>query len=256
MSKDTVAIDGEQLQLVLNTISETVGPHGWEIAGTLATLVIALTAIIAAGYAKHQIDAAKQTIHGAEQAAREQLKSAGQLLREIKNANEESAKFARANFLLQLNNVFQSETIIQARAEFKALRDMLEKEIKERQDYDKKTGKEIEDLRKQYFSDHLYKLRNHENDGEKKKYIGLLNLCGFYETAAVLIENKCIGLDELVNLYGGAVVELHEWMEKHIEIEKEKYEKRGKPGYFANFSELAHTVGPRLVELEAKRKNR
>lgn len=253
MPEDTIAIDSEQLAILLDAVTDAAAPQEWEIIGAAATVVIALTAIVAARYTKRQIDAAREAIRRTEEAARKQIESAEKNLREIKNANEESAKFAKANFLLQLNNQFQSPPFIEARADFKTTRGKLEEKIQERDDYDKKTREELEAILAQSFSDHLYALRGHENQNERKKYGGMLNLCGFYENAAVLIKSKCIELDELTDLYGGAIVELHDCLRKHIEIEREKFESKGKPGYFANFTELAASVAPRLVELERKR---
>ena len=71
----------------------------------------------------------------------------------------------------------------------------------------------------------------------------ILKLPGFFETVGLLVERDLMQLDDVLPLYGGALIQLHDVVEMHVSARAE--ETGMPPGYFKHFRSLAEKAQER-----------
>jgi len=157
---------------------------------------------------------------------------AGYQLREIRRSNQRQADLAKATFLFDLDKLWESTQFAGARVAFEKLRADTEEHLRGHNG-DQHLSKE--DRLTLEFSKRLYELKSQEMNG----YTSLMSLCGFFETAGMLVDKGYVNLRDVDSLYGGTVLRLHETFAKHIEKRAEEFP----PGYLENFLLLAKRIG-------------
>lgn len=138
---------------------------------------------------------------------------------------------AKASFLFDLDTMWESTEFAVARADFFTLRRETEKQVEE--DNKEKPAQQVILLLAEEFSQKLYNMR----DEDTERYLGLLKLCGFFETAGLLVRRNYVSADDIIGLYGGSIRRLFEVMDIHLQKRREE---PGMPaGYFEHFRYLA-----------------
>lgn len=138
---------------------------------------------------------------------------------------------AKASFLFSLDTMWESNEFAVARADFFTLRRDTEKQVE--RDNKEKPAQQVETLLAEEFSQKLYEMR----DADTERYLRLLKLCGFFETAGLLVRQDYVSAYDIIGLYGGSIQRLFEVMDTHLQKRREE---PGMPkGYFEHFRYLA-----------------
>jgi hypothetical protein len=151
-----------------------------------------------------------------------------------RTAREDAVKISKAQFLLELDRRWEAESICSAR---QALARNLE-EIKKQIGIDHpmlNDGAKTDRIRSR-FAVKLSEMRK-ANDPD---YALLLSLCGFFETAGLMVELDYISLDAIKELFEGPIVDIDLCMREHID---ERSKETGVPdGFFAHALSLCDRV--------------
>lgn len=135
----------------------------------------------------------------------------------------------KATFLFELDKMWESKEFAGARTKFDKLRKAVEDWCDQNHAYLDGTGKE-ERIRER-MAEVMSKLRE-EN---LEEYTDIMKLCGFYETAGMLVERGYVAFEDIYGLYGGSIVRLYSCMRTHIAKRAEGMP----PGYLEYFLKLA-----------------
>ena len=116
---------------------------------------------------------------------------------------------AKASFLFNLDTMWESAEFAAARADFFTLRREIEKQVED--DNEEKPAQQVQLILDEVFSQKLHKMR----DKDTKRYLRLLKLCGFFETAGLLVRLDYVSAEDIIGLYGGSIERLYEVMGTH-----------------------------------------
>ena len=154
---------------------------------------------------------------------------AGYQLKEIKESDARRADQAKATFLFELDKMWESTEFAAARVAFETLRADVEQWAETNHKHRDAVGR-LQAMREE-FSVRLFQLQK-QNLAE---YARLMRLCGFFETAGMLIKSRYVREGDILELYGGALIRLGETFGAHLRNRAEELPK----GYMENFIRLA-----------------
>jgi len=158
-------------------------------------------------------------------------------LRALRAESDARTRIARADFLLQLDQMFESEAIAESRLAFSTLLKKVEAEVAAahaqiavgsrtfQTEVAKAMARELEAL-------HSDKMEDYQK---------IMKLCGFFETLGVVVARGYVSDEDATQLYGGAILRAHDATHLHIE----KRQQSMPPGYLANFLSLAAKLATR-----------
>lgn len=157
----------------------------------LAQIALALIALIALVYARHQVHIARKD-------------------------HREALKFSGATFLLELERRWSSGELLEAREIFQKIWDDLSESIGTDNPRSDDTARRTQLGKK--FPRVLRDLRDKEQD----KYHKLMRICGFFEIVGVMVKNEHVPLNYVDQFLGGAIMMLDNCFRQHIEdLQKE-----------------------------------
>jgi hypothetical protein len=139
---------------------------------------------------------------------------------------------AKATFLFELDKMFESGPFSRARSGFAVLKKDVDEHVKNHHPHLSITDRE--ETMSEEFSKRLYELRSHNH----AHYLRLMSLCGFFETAGVLIEKGYIEEADIEALYGGGIIDLYAATRRHIAQRQEEM----RPGYLQWFKRLSERI--------------
>lgn len=137
---------------------------------------------------------------------------------------------AQATFLFELDKMWESQEFAEARTRFEKLRKDAEDEVRNLHP-SLDAGSREREIQKTV-SATLEGLR-HSNMAE---YVFIMKLCGFYETAGMLVKRQYVDFADIYGLYGGSILRLYSTAEIHI---NKRAEEMPQPGYLEHFITLA-----------------
>jgi hypothetical protein len=156
-------------------------------------------------------------------------------LGEIKKEGAHRTAQMKATFLFELDKMFESEVLVKARSGFAVLQLDVEDHVRNTSPH--LSSVEKSDLMSEEFAKRLHELRSQQ----LQTYLELMGLCGFFETAGMLIAKNYIDRDDILELYDGAIANLFMATRRHIEKRQEEMP----PGYLENFKKLAEGISSR-----------
>jgi hypothetical protein len=135
---------------------------------------------------------------------------AWQQLRALRRSGDDTLHVARANFLLELDRRWDSPEIVSARQ----LLDQTLHEVKMQVTADHPLSNDGDKQAKigREFKLRLEALRAAKDD----KYVNLMRLCGFLETAGLMVKKGYMPCDEIFGLFKGAISALDLCFREHI----------------------------------------
>ena len=215
-SAEGALMDAEPLNTLLTAIEQVQIPVWILVVSAAANVVLAVVAVRALYLAIHRTDAASEQAQAA-----------------IK-ANEDRARRARAATIFDFDRLWESLEFSDSRTAFHKLRREVVSFVNNNDKYKHldESGK-IDALREEC-SRRLYEMR----DADEARYLKIMKLPGFFETLGFLVERDSMQLDDILDLYGGALIQLHDVVGIHISSRSK--EDIGMPsGYFKYFQSLA-----------------
>lgn len=133
---------------------------------------------------------------------------------ELQKANEASAHQARASFLLNLDERFESKELAEAQAELHRLHNRFRKEAAEQMPSADRSAREFEVRKK--FALELRRLCDGAPD-EYGLYRKLMGLIGFFDTVGLMVQKGYVKYEDIDNLLGGDVFVVDIAFTTHIE---------------------------------------
>ena len=214
-------MDAESLNTLLTAIEQARAPAWILFVSAAANVVLAIVAVWALYVAIHRTGAASEQARAA-----------------IK-ANEDSARRARAAIIHDLDRLWESVEFSDPRTEFLKLRREIETFVNSKDDY-----KHFDESRKtDAFREEGSRCLHDMRDADEARYLKILKLPGFFETIGLLVERDLMRLDDVLDLYGGAIIQLHDVVEMHVSARAG--ETGIPPGYFEHFRSLAEKAQER-----------
>lgn len=209
-------MDTEPLNTLLTAIEQVRTPAWILFVSAAANVVLAVIAVLALYLAIHRTGAASEQAQAA-----------------IK-ANEDRARRARAATIFDFDRLWESLEFNDSRTAFHKLRREVESFVNDNDEYKHldESGK-INALREEC-SRRLYEMR----DADEARYLKIMKLPGFFETIGFLVERDLMQLDDILDLYGGALIQLHDVTGIHISS-RSKEDIGMSAGYFEHFRSLA-----------------
>ena len=222
-------MDQTTVNILVEAIREATEPHWTTYLSAWATLGLFVVALAALGYAAYHVETAKD-------ANTLSIKH----LEEIANANQDQYRIARAHFLFSLDAMFEGDRIGEARKEYNVLKAEISTAVSNDEACKHLTPDGITTEFRSRFSRRLYELKEKEHG----RYLSMINLCGFFETAGLLVESEMINMDHIFGLYGGAIVEVYDDFEDHLN--KRRNDEESGDEYFKYFRLLAAQARNRM----------
>lgn len=131
-------------------------------------------------------------------------------LKSIRQSRDETAHIARATFLLELDRRWDSERLIKARLLLTQMRERASKEVAT--EYPTQNdGIRAAQISKK-MSDHLTKLHTEGSED----YQTIMSICGFFETAGLMVKNNHITKVEIDALFRGPIEAVNLCFRPHI----------------------------------------
>lgn len=206
-------MDAEPLNTLLTAIGQVRIPVWILVVSAAANVVLAVVAVRALCLAIHRTDAASEQAQAA-----------------IK-ANEDRARQARAANILNFDRLWESSEFSDSRTAFQELLKEVEAFVND--EYKHLDESRKSDTRRKKFSRRLDEMR----DADEARYFKIMRLPGFFETVGLLVERNLIQLADVLDLYGGPLILLHDATEIHISSLSENGVMPS--GYFKYFQSLA-----------------
>lgn|GEM_PF-4026336 len=155
---------------------------------------------------------------------------------EMQNKQLQSSNLQmKATFLFELDKMFESEPVAKARTSFVTLWKEVEDHVKNTHPHQETPAREASISEE--FSKRLYDLR----EGNLEAYTRLMTLCGFFETAGMLVHRGYTNKADIEGLYDGSIHHIYTAMKRHIQRRQEEMP----PGFYENFRRLAESIPPR-----------
>lgn len=206
-------MDAEPLNTLLTAIEQVRTPVWILVVSAAANVVLAIVAALALYFAVRRTGTASKQAQAA-----------------IK-ANEDRARRARAANILDFDRLWESSEFSDSRTAFQKLLKEVEAFVND--EYKHLDESRKSDTRRKEFSRRLDEMR----DAEEVRYLEIMRLPGFFETVGLLVERNLIQLADIIDLYGGPLILLHDATEIHISSLSEKGVMPS--GYFKYFQSLA-----------------
>jgi hypothetical protein len=140
---------------------------------------------------------------------------------------------AKATFLFELDKMWESSEFATARSRSEALRKDARTFVEQKHDGLDAAGKEIKIG--EFIATEMARLRNEKTED----YVFLMKLCGFFETAGMLVHRRYAAFRDIDGLYRISILELYSEMQTHIRMRAETMPRDRGDEYLVHFRRLA-----------------
>jgi hypothetical protein len=132
-------------------------------------------------------------------------------LRGIRLSRVAAVHIARATFLLELDRRWDSETMTAARLFLTTIREAAAKEVAE------KFPTQNDGVKERHIAELVYAKLNELHTTESPDYQKLLSICGFFETAGLMVKLGHVSTEEIMGLFRGPITVVDRCFRSHIQ---------------------------------------